>query len=117
MEAIPYRESEVTYKKIYNYILANLPDFSVNIDSVKKLDDFNSKDDKDINKVILFSKKAKTPAIFKALTSEFKNKLRFGFISQEREDLVSKYGIKSFPTIIVLKSYDPLTKEVLGEVE
>jgi hypothetical protein len=32
-EPIMFRDSEVTYKKVYNFVLANLPDYSVTIDT------------------------------------------------------------------------------------
>jgi len=72
----------VTLPKLKSYILNNLPDFSVKIDSIKKLEEFRG-GDKDINRVILFSKKAKTPPIFKALTSLYRDRVRFGFVSSE----------------------------------
>lgn len=62
-------------------MLGSLPDYSINIDSKSKLQSFNSEEDKDINKVILFSQKKKASAIYKALTAEFKDRLRFAFIS------------------------------------
>ena len=40
--------------------------------------------DTDVNRVILFSKKAKTPPIYKVLSSEFRDRLRFGFIEAEK---------------------------------
>ena len=45
-----------------------------------------------VNRVILFSKKAKTPPIYKVLSSEFRERLRFGFIEAEKsEDLVKQF--------------------------
>jgi hypothetical protein len=40
-------------------------------------------DDRDINRVILYSKKSKTPPVFKVLTSYFRDRFRFGFVSAE----------------------------------
>jgi len=79
-EMVNFNEREVTQKKVYNWILANLPDYSTVIDSKEKLDSFFAEDDKDINKVILFSKKNKVPPILKVLTNTYRDKLRFGFI-------------------------------------
>lgn len=57
-EAIPYNESQVSIPMMKNYVLKNLPDYSVKINSVKKLEEFTDiSTDSDINKVILFSKK------------------------------------------------------------
>ena len=59
-----------------------MPDYSVKI---KTKNDFDrlvlNKNDEDINKVILFSKKEQVSPIFKAIVAEFKNRLRFFFIN------------------------------------
>ena len=57
---------------------------------MKALEEFrDSAEDKDINKVLLISKKAKTPPIYKVLTSVYKDRIRFGFVSSETVDVVS----------------------------
>ena len=81
MESVQFKDNEVTYKKVYNYILANLPDYTSQIDSLVKFNHFNSTEDLDINKLILFSSKEKSPAILKALSAIFKDKIRIGFVS------------------------------------
>jgi hypothetical protein len=68
--------------------------------------------------VILFSKKTKTPPIFKALTSEFKDRLRFGFVAVDTAPgLAEKYEITKFPSIIVLNSFDRISKEIIEPTE
>lgn len=43
---IGFNDNEVTTKKVHNFILNNLPDFSVNIETVEKLQEFRAaKDD------------------------------------------------------------------------
>ena len=96
---IPFNDNQVTKEKVHSFIMNNLPDFSVKLDSKKKLDEFLN-NDQDINKVILISKKAKTPPIYKALTSLYRDKIRFGFISSEaNKDLVASEfpQMKTFP--------------------
>jgi len=45
-----------------------------------------------VNRVVLFSKKSKTPPIYKVLSSEFRDRLRFGFVEAEKsEDLVKQF--------------------------
>jgi hypothetical protein len=74
----------VTLPKIKTYILSNLPDFTRQLGNLEKLEDFrNLEGDGDINRVILFSKKAKTPPIFKVLSSVFRERFRFGFVAAE----------------------------------
>ena len=67
--------------------------------------------------MILFSKKTKTPPVYKALTSEFRDTLRFGFVSSERKDIIDEYFIEDYPKILVIKTYDPETKTVLDQPE
>ena len=105
---VPYSDNQVSHAKIKNYVLNNLPDYSIKIDSLKKLEDFKDiSNDSDINKVILFSKKSKTPPIFKVLTNLFRERFRFGFVSSESQDVISEFNVTKYPTIITLKSYDP----------
>lgn len=107
-EAIPYNESSVSIPMIKSYVLKNLPDYSIKINSLKKLEEFRDiKNDSDINKVILFSKKSNTPPIFKVLTSLFRERFRFGFVSSDSKDVINEFNITNYPTIVTLKSYDP----------
>ena len=86
-QAVPYNDNQVTLPKIKSYILANLPDYTTSLSKIEKLTDFQdlgaNKEEGDINRVILFSKKAKTPPIFKVLSATFKDKLLFGFVAAE----------------------------------
>merc|ERR1719313_2379556 len=56
-------------------------------------------------KVILFSDKEKIPTILKALSSEtvFRRSIKFGFARKSEEALVKKYGIKKFPSFLMLR--------------
>ena len=57
-------------------------------------------------KVLLFTQKKTTPAIMKALSSHFKTYLAFGLVRESDTQLVSRFKIKKFPTLIVLNSVD-----------
>ena len=58
-------------------------------------------------KVLYFTDKEKgTPAIYKALSSHFDKTLLFGIIRSSESGLVSKYKIKSYPSIFLLKTKD-----------
>ena len=110
-QAIPYNDNQVTLPKIKTYILSNLPDFTKHLGSVEKLEDFrNLEGDGDINRVILFSKKAKTPPIFKVLSAVYRERFRFGFVAAETAGEVVKAYQDSigdtYPTILLLKSWD-----------
>jgi hypothetical protein len=58
-----------------------------------KLVDFRDlSQEADINRVILFSKKAKTPPIFKVLSAVFRDRFRFGFVNADTAtDLLSQF--------------------------
>lgn len=55
--------------------------------------------------MLLFTDKPKgTPIIYKGLSVAFEKKLNFGLVRSSDSVLVSKYGIKKFPTVIVVKT-------------
>ena len=58
----------------------------------------------DINKVYLFSAKQKVPPIYKALATNFYNRLRFAFVQVESEiggTLASEMEIEKWPTLLI----------------
>jgi len=56
-----------------------------------------------LGKVMLFSDKKSVPTLFKALALEYRNRLHFGWIKSTEKELVEKYGVDSFPTVLVQK--------------
>lgn len=54
-------------------------------------------------KVFLFSNKKTPPTIFKALSSEtvFRRTVKFGFIKEEESDIVKRFKVTKFPTIMM----------------
>ena len=78
--------------------------------------------DKDINKVLLFTKKDKVTPVFKALSAEFRDRLRFTVIplpeNKESADnlaLKTEYNVTELPTLIVQQTYQVKDKVVLDE--
>mmetsp|Transcript_54640 Transcript_54640/g.152493 ORF Transcript_54640/g.152493 Transcript_54640/m.152493 type:complete len:423 (-) Transcript_54640:72-1340(-) len=65
-------------------------------------------------KVILFSNKKSPPTIWKALSSEtvFRRTVKFGFVPQEESDIVSKFKVKAFPSIIMQRGAKAELKDV-----
>jgi len=57
-------------------------------------------------KVLLFTKSPETPALYKALASNFDKTLFFGVVSETETSLVKKYGVKEFPMIVLVKPGD-----------
>ena len=57
-------------------------------------------------KVILFSDKKGVPLILKALSSHFDKTLLFGIIRDTEQGIVSKYKVKSYPSVFLIKDKD-----------
>lgn len=57
-----------------------------------------------VPKIFLFTDKKGVPMLYKGLSVAFEKKLNFGIIRETDSILVGKYQIKSFPTIMVLKT-------------
>jgi len=71
-------------------------------------------------KVILFSNKKTVPTIWKALSSEtvFKRTVKFGFASEEDKDIVAKFKVKKYPTVIMQRgSKAEIKEEYKGEMK
>ena len=91
---------------LVNYAVGRLPDkhvvsLSADASAIQSsLEDFMEKEEQ-LAKVILFTNKKNTPAIFKALTLEFKDRLVFGEVRESESDYCEKYKVSQFPTILV----------------
>ena len=118
--SIPYNETEVSATKFYKFLTNNMPELSVNITSEQQLKKFlYGKHHEDINKVLLLTNKKKSSEQFKALTSEFRDRLRFGVVDANRKDLLSRFqkeGLTKdnvqWPALLVVKGYNVDTKQV-----
>jgi len=64
-------------------------------------------------KVMLFSNKKSVPFIWKALSSEtvFKRTVKFGFASEEDAEIIAKFKVKKFPTVMMQRGAKAETKE------
>ncbi|KAL4466992.1 hypothetical protein ABPG74_010589 [Tetrahymena malaccensis] len=56
----------------------------------------------DKNKILLFTQKKSTPPLFRALSKEYNSKLQFGEVRDTEKDLISKFKVTDFPTLLVL---------------
>jgi glutaredoxin len=91
-----------------------MPDFSRKISTQHEFDTLiKNENDLDVNKVILFTKKDKVPPTFKALSAEFRDRIRFNIIqindkkgNEEMKAIQEKFGVTSLPSIIVEQSYN-----------
>lgn len=57
-------------------------------------------------KVLLFTEKKGTPLVYKGLSSHFDKTLLFGLIRDSESALMSKYKVKSFPALFMVKDKD-----------
>lgn len=53
-------------------------------------------------KVLLFTDKPSTPLLYKSLSSEFKSFLVFGEVQKASKELVTRFDITVFPSLLVL---------------
>jgi hypothetical protein len=59
--------------------------------------------------VLLFTERKTTAPIFKALSKQFKDKLLFGEVRKSEADLIQKFKVMTFPTLLAVT--DPFTHE------
>ena len=81
-----------------------------------------NENDLDVNKVLLFTKKDTVAPVFKALSAEFRDRLRFNVVpvpdtkaSKSSLELKESYEVEEVPQLIVEQTYDPTTGELLTE--
>ena len=74
--------------------------------SSQNFEQFTQRDHSTKNKVILFTDKKFTPAIYKALSKKYLDKLVFGQVRSEETELVERFEVKTFPTIVALTNPD-----------
>ena len=100
-----------------------MPDFSIKINSrsdYKRL--VESENDKDINKVILFTKKEKLSPAFLATVAHLRDRLRFYIIpileknpSKDNLELQQEFNAEELPKLFVMESYDALNDQPKDE--
>jgi len=69
-----------------------------------------------LGKVLLFTDKKTVPTLFKALALEYRNRLHFGWIKSTEKELVEKYGVEKFPTVLVQKKGEEEFNKFDGKV-
>jgi protein disulfide-isomerase A6 len=84
---------------IVNYALSKLPSFVVPVSS-KTEEKFLGQE---LPKAILFTNKDKTSDLYKGLSIDFHNRMVLGEAKHSDTKLVEKYGVTTFPTLLVIK--------------
>jgi len=94
-------EGKMETKAIAGRVAKSIPDGSVvltkdNVDAFLTTDPTKPK-------IFLFSNKKAPPTLFKALSSEtvFRRTVKFAFVSESDADVVNRFKVKKFPTIMM----------------
>merc|ERR1712137_560252 len=70
--------------------------------SMGNYDGFVDRERLEKHKVLLFTEKKTTPAVYKALSKKYLGKAIFGEVRKSDTELCEKFGVTEFPKIIVL---------------
>ncbi|KAL7324829.1 hypothetical protein PS15p_209966 [Mucor circinelloides] len=66
------------------------------------LDNFLQTKNETLPKALLFTNKPTTTPLYKALSVDFKNRMLTGEVKQSERNIVSEYGVESFPTLLIV---------------
>lgn len=93
-----YTQREVKEATIYNFITSFITGKStiLNQDNIEPFLNNNI-----FNKVILFTEREETSILYKGLSAFFYDRMLFGEIKKENKALIKRFGVKTFPSIIV----------------
>jgi len=114
-EGTRYR-GDLTVDKIANAAVKDMQSFVSSVNT----ENFNAFVEREPTKykILHFTEKKSTPTVIKALSKKFRDKLTFGEIRQDEADLIRKFNIKKFPTILALTDFEGFAGEVYdGEMK
>jgi len=83
-----------------DWVVERIPNHVTRLTS-PKLDDFLSKKN-ETAKVILFTNKGTTSALYKALAVDFLDSVSFAQIRDKEKEAVEKFGVTKYPTLVLL---------------
>lgn len=114
---VPYREAGIDLKSFKQWFTKHMTDFTHTVASKSEYDTLiKNENDRDVNKVLLFTKKDTVAPVFKALSAEFRDRLRFNVIpipekkaTKSNLDLKAKYEVDELPQLVVEQTYDSKT--------
>ncbi len=109
-----YDKKEYSENLVYSFITSNILNKGLKLDN----DNINTfLENHEYNKLILFTDKKQTPLIFRGLTNYYYNQLMLGEIEKEQYDLIKRFNVTKFPTLMVYKTQenaiDSLDKPVM----
>lgn len=98
-----YNEGDINDQRIYKFITDNMPSHAVSLNSQNEFIYLNN----DLfNKVILFSERKQQTVVFRGLTNLFYDRIVFATVSPSETELVKKYNVTSYPTLLIHKSME-----------
>lgn len=100
---VPYTDKEINESKIYNFIVNYLPNKSTNLN---KNNDYSFLRGNAMNKIILFTDKPNPTILFKGLSNYFYDRISFGVVKKEETEILEKFKITRFPTLMIYKTID-----------
>lgn len=89
-----------TWEKIFQFGSGKMQSF-VRVVNDQNYGDFITSNPNN-HKVILFTSKKVTPPLLKAISKKYQGKLSFGEIRQSEKELVQRYKVDKFPTLLVV---------------
>mmetsp|Transcript_3358 Transcript_3358/g.5611 ORF Transcript_3358/g.5611 Transcript_3358/m.5611 type:complete len:136 (-) Transcript_3358:1630-2037(-) len=116
MEAVGFPNGSVDKKGFRKWLVDFMPNFTLKIQSKRDYELLvRNPLEKDINKVLLFTKKEKVTPVFRALVSHFRDQLRFFVVplpeknpSKDNEQLKEHYKVEKLPALVVDQTFDAL---------
>ena len=94
-----YKENRVNHGSIYNFITSSVQDYSINLTN-DNIDSFLK--NVDMNKLILFTDKDKTPLLYRGLSSYFYDRLQLGIVKKNEKDITNRFQIRGYPTLLLI---------------
>ncbi|EGG23693.1 hypothetical protein DFA_05827 [Cavenderia fasciculata] len=92
-----------TAKDMSQFITGKIPSFVKKVDAdSKSISAFIAADK--TAKALLFTDKPTTSSLYKALSVDFHHTLPLGEVKKAKQDVLDKFKIKSFPTLLLFKS-------------
>jgi len=107
---IPWTEKEMTESTIYNFMISNIPSKANKVDINTSYGFFSTNI---MNKIVLFTDKNTPTLLFKGITNYFHDRIAFGIIKKDQEELIKEFKITKFPTLMLYKTID--RKRLLDE--
>ena len=107
--------AEVSAKRMISYLAGYL---GGKVEEIREIDLKSFLDKKPgTPKVILFTEKTGVPTIYKALSNTLGETLDFGIVRSDQTAIVTKYAIKTFPKLILVKGTDPKPHVYQGDLK